>query len=58
MTPIVSMNFGVLDSQSPQAIVPEIMEIMENMGFTNSFHGNMRMFSQRGFAKNMVFQCL
>ena len=29
----------VLDSPSPQAIIPEIMEFMETIGFTNSFQG-------------------
>ena len=28
----------VLDSQSPQAIVPKIMDTMETVGFTNRFH--------------------
>ena len=37
MKPIISMSFCVLDSHS-QATVPEFMEIMEAIGFTNSFH--------------------
>ena len=55
----------VLDFQSLQAIVPEIMETMETISFANSvhgfcyeFHGNSEVFWQRSFAKIVVFQCL
>ena len=51
-------------SRPCEAIVPEIMEIMEIIGLTPISHGFVTifretlMFSQRSFAATLVFQCV
>ena len=57
---IISINFGGFQASKPsEAIVPEIMEIMETVGFTNNFqdfcyqiHGN-HWFQGRKHSKNL-----